>query len=191
MGIEDSSTNRLPETNEAPKLHLEPSPPSRHPDLCFKDGNLAVLTGGHYFLVHQGLLCRHSDPLAATIKALEEKQDRFLEGRVVLELPDASNDVYYFLLALYDGMYVIQLLFAPFVLKIHSSALKYDTTDFGVVSAILRLAAKYEVKHIRNDLIRGLSSSYPKTLVQWETREAMATSPSGDYDPRKTIPHPM
>ena len=78
-----------------------------------------------------------------------------------------------------------------FVLKIHSSALKYDNTDFSVVSAILRLAAKYQVKHIRTDLIRGLSALYPKTLAQWEIREARVTSPSGAYDPRKTIPHPM
>jgi len=78
-----------------------------------------------------------------------------------------------------------------FVLKNISSALKYDNTDFGVVSAILQLAAKYQVKHIRNDLIRGLSTLYPKTLGQWEIREMKATSPSGSYDPRKTIPHPM
>jgi hypothetical protein len=106
--LDDFSTNRFSGTNfEAAKLHIELPPPSRHPDLCFNDGNLAVLTGGHYFLVHQGLLCRHSAPLAAIVKALEGKQARFLEGRVVLELSDASNDVYYFLLALYDGMYVV------------------------------------------------------------------------------------
>ena len=109
--LDDFSTNRFSGINEVAKIHIEhieqPSP-SRHPDLCFNDGNLAVLTGGHYFLVHQGLLCRHSAPLAAIVKTLEGKQARFLEGRVVLELSDASNDVYYFLLALYDGMYVIQ-----------------------------------------------------------------------------------
>jgi hypothetical protein len=77
------------------------------------------------------------------------------------------------------------------VLKTYSSALKYDNTDFSVVSAILQLAAKYQVKHIRADLIRGLSTLYPKTLAQWEIREARVTSPSGTYDPRKTIPHPM
>jgi hypothetical protein len=107
--LDDFSTNRFSGKNQATstKPQIEQFSPSRHPDLCFNDGNLAVLTGSHYFLVHQGLLCRHSAPLAAIVKTLEGKQARFLEGRVVLELPDASNDVYYFLLALYDGMYVI------------------------------------------------------------------------------------
>lgn len=107
LPTDDFSTNRFSGTNEPAKPHVEHPVPSRHPDLCFNDGNLAVLASGHYFLVHQGLLCRHSAPLAAIVKTLEGKQTRFLEGRVVLELPDASNDVFYFLLALYDGMYVI------------------------------------------------------------------------------------
>lgn len=60
-----------------------------------------------------------------------------------------------------------------------------------MVSAILQLVAKYQVEHVRTDLIRGLSTLYPKTLAQWEKRETKVTSPSGEYDPRKTLSHPM
>jgi len=104
LSPDDFSTNRYFGTNEPSKTQAEQPPPSRHPDLCFNDGNLAVLTGGNYFLVHQGLLCRHSAPLASAVQTLEGKHARFLEGRLVLELSESSNDVYYFLLALYDGM---------------------------------------------------------------------------------------
>ncbi|KAF5386231.1 hypothetical protein D9615_002672 [Tricholomella constricta] len=175
LSLDDFSTNRFSGTNENAKSQLEHMSPSRHSDLCFNDGNLAVLTGGNYFLVHQGLLCRHSAPLARTIEAVEGKQARFLEGRLVLELAEASNDVYYFLLALYDGI----------------STLKYDVNDFGVVSAILQLATTYEVKHLRTDILRGLSSAWPRTLAQWELREARSLSMAGVYEPRKSFPHPI
>ncbi|GLB45083.1 hypothetical protein LshimejAT787_1901610 [Lyophyllum shimeji] len=175
LSVDDFSTNRFSGATENTKPHVEHPSPSRHPDLCFNDGNLAVLTGGHYFLVHQGLLCRHSAPLSRVIGALESKQTRYIEGRLVLELSEASNDVYYFLLALYDGI----------------SALKYDLNDFGVVSAILQMATTFEVKHLRNDLLRGLSNAWPDNLAQWDVRERNSTSMAGVYEPRKTIPHPI
>ncbi|RDB16819.1 hypothetical protein Hypma_002372 [Hypsizygus marmoreus] len=172
---DDFSTNRNFGNSGPTKHQPDPLPPSRHPDLCFNDGNLAVLTGGHYFLVHKGLLCRHSAPLATIIESLEGRQALSLEGRLVLELSETSNDVYYFLLALYDGI----------------SALKYDANDFDVVSAILQLATKYDVKHLRADLLRGLSSAWPPILGQWEIREAKATNSGGVYEPRKHFPNPI
>jgi len=33
---------------------------TRHPSLCFDDGNLAIVTEQSYFLIHRGLLCRQS-----------------------------------------------------------------------------------------------------------------------------------
>lgn len=76
-------------------------------------------------------------------------------------------------------------------LKLDSSTLKYDLNDFDVVSAILRLATTFEVKHLRLDILRGLSVAWPKTLSQWEIRETKSTNSMGAYDPRKTLPHPM
>ncbi|KAG6837002.1 hypothetical protein H0H93_016462 [Arthromyces matolae] len=175
LPTDDFSSNRFSGTSENSKISLEHPPPTRHSDLCFKDGNLVVLTESNYFVVHQGLLCRHSAPLSRMIEALESQQTRHMEGRLVLELPESSGDVYYFLLALYDGI----------------SALKYDATDFTVVSAILLLATKYEVKYLRTNILRGLSVSFPTQLSHWEAREAKAISAAGVYDPRKFIPHPI
>ncbi|KAG5643446.1 hypothetical protein DXG03_000919 [Asterophora parasitica] len=173
LSVDDFSTNRFSQSgaNELTKAQLDLLSPSRHPDLCFNDGNLAVLTGGNYFLVHQGLLCRHSAPLECVIESLEGKQVRFLEGRLVLELTETSNDVYYFLLSIYDGI----------------SALKYDINDFGVVSAILRLATTYEVKHLRADILRGLSYAWPRNLAHWELREARLLSTTGVYEPHDDL----
>ena len=79
-------------------------PPRRHPDLCFDDGNIAVLSGSYYFIIHQGFVCRHSAPLATAIKELNDKLPVFLETRPVLQLSDSTNDLFCFLRALYDGV---------------------------------------------------------------------------------------
>lgn len=75
--------------------------------------------------------------------------------------------------------------------KLGSSVLKYDVNDFGVVSPILQMATTYEVQHLRQDILRGLSTVWPKSLMQWEMREARNINSTGSYDPRRTIPHPM
>lgn len=94
----DFSTNR-----HAPKQQ-EVEAPVRHPDICFDDGNVAILTGSYYFLVHQGLLSRHSVTLGKMLESFGDENVRLLEGRSVLQLPDSAQDVARFLQALYDGM---------------------------------------------------------------------------------------
>ena len=73
----------------------------------------------------------------------------------------------------------------------HSSDLKHDVKDFDTVSSILRMSAKYGVKHIRRVLLQGMSVVWPTTLGAWELREAEATDSSGLYKPRSVYPHPM
>lgn len=59
------------------------------------------------------------------------------------------------------------------------------------MSAILRLATKYEAHKIREDVLRGMNHAWPKTLAEWETREASAIRSNGLYEPRLTYPHPI
>lgn len=75
--------------------------PVRHPELCFEDANLAVVTGRQYFLVHQGPLCHHSSIFRELIGSLQPDDGRLLEGRPVLPLQDSTEDMTYFLRALY------------------------------------------------------------------------------------------
>lgn len=102
--MDDFSTNRHFNDGSA-KSQLCPLL-TRHTDLSFADGNLAILSGNCYFLVHQGLLCRHSAPLETAIMTLEGTNTKCLEGRPVLELQDTPEDMHRFLLALYDGLWV-------------------------------------------------------------------------------------
>jgi hypothetical protein len=81
----------------------EPALPSRHSDFCFADGNIALIAGSQYFLVHSGLVARHSEPLSAMIKDAGG-QARRIEGYPLVLCEDSAEDMAYFLGALYDGM---------------------------------------------------------------------------------------
>lgn len=67
----------------------------------------------------------------------------------------------------------------------------YDGTTFSVVSGLLRLSTKYRVDRLREEVLRGLSTSWPTILSQWDAREARATDATGVYAPRHALPHPM
>ncbi|KAF8902665.1 hypothetical protein CPB85DRAFT_95490 [Mucidula mucida] len=148
---------------------------ARYPGLSFDDGNLAILTGHYYFLVHQGLLSRHSPILGSSIEALSSSCS-ILEGRPVLRLDDVSADqMHFFLCALYDGV----------------SNIPYTKSAFDQIAAVLRLTTRYEVTHIRQDLIDGLLADWPDNLIDWDAREARATVLNSVYRPRETFPHPI
>lgn len=77
---------------------------TRHPDIYFEDGNVAILTGSHYSLVHQGLLSRHSNVLKSLLETVSVQNDKSIEGCPMLQLQDSPDDMAHFLKALYDGM---------------------------------------------------------------------------------------
>ncbi|KAF7321264.1 hypothetical protein MKEN_00646200 [Mycena kentingensis (nom. inval.)] len=149
------------------------APPTRHPDLSFADGNIAILTGSVYFVVHNGLLARQSPPLQQASKNLDLRLQ--LEGRPILALPDSPQDMALFLAALYDCLLL---------------DIKLDPPNFSTVCALLRLATKYQTK-FRSYLLDQLQRvHWPTRLAQWDTRETEATIGSA-YDARACYAHPI
>src|SRR6267154_4293924 len=47
------------------------------------------------------------------------------------------------------------------------------------------MLTKYKVHHLRNDVLRSLSASWPTTLTKWDAREASVTAND------TPLPHPM
>lgn len=80
----------------------------RHSDMCFEDGNVIILAGQNYFLLHQGVICRHSQILQQAISSIQTGNVRLIEGQPVLSLSHPAQDLAYFWRALYG--YVIPLL---------------------------------------------------------------------------------
>ncbi|KAF5351771.1 hypothetical protein D9756_007750 [Leucocoprinus leucothites] len=144
-----------------------------HGDLSFEDGNVALLAANTAFFVHRGVLSRHSPVLAEAMATLDPAIE--VSGCPLLTLDENPDDLAHFLYALYDGV----------------TRLRYDPSDFDIVLATLHLATKYQAQKIREDVLRGMTPSWPKTLTQWEIREAAATNPNGLYKPRLFYPHPI
>lgn len=76
----------------------------RRPSISFEDGNLAILAGKSYFLVHRGFLCRHSEYLAELSRDSYSRPTMTLEGRPVMRLSESPDDVSLLLHAMYDGL---------------------------------------------------------------------------------------
>jgi hypothetical protein len=72
-----------------------------------------------------------------------------------------------------------------------SSALSFNVKSFGMIATLLRLSTKYQVEHLRRDLLNGLKPFWPATLSDWDAREARATNAQGIYEPQESIPHSM
>ena len=91
----DLSSNRCTSPLEGYEI------PTRHSSLCFEDGNLCIVVGQQYFIVHRGILSRHSDILHARIEAIRLKDEPLMDGLGVLHLDDSPGDFARFLQALY------------------------------------------------------------------------------------------
>lgn len=76
----------------------------RHPDLCFEDATVAISTESVFFLVHHGLLSRHSVFFASLDISSSKEPKALLDGRPAINLSDAPDDMFYFLRAIYDGL---------------------------------------------------------------------------------------
>ena len=102
-----ASTQSEPRGNAedaTPATTLEFEVPTRHPDLSFMDGNVAVLTGHQYFLVHKAVLSRHSPVLKDRLATLPPVGTRLLEDRPVLQLSHGPDEMYSFLRSLYGSV---------------------------------------------------------------------------------------
>ena len=76
----------------------------RRLSLSFEDGNVAILAGKSYFIVHRGFLSRQSGYLAELTKDIVACPTMTLEGRPVLHLPDSPDDISLLLHSMYDGL---------------------------------------------------------------------------------------
>ncbi|KAF8060681.1 hypothetical protein FPV67DRAFT_1783736 [Lyophyllum atratum] len=154
--------------------------PSAFPDLIrsdfwFLDGNIVIIAGRAAFKVHRGQLERHSDVFHGLFSIPQPQELDLFEGCSYVELHDSPSDVFYFLSALYDGLYFK----TP------------RAKDFMAIAGVLRLSTKYFVDHLRERCLKRLDLDWPSTLSGWDQRERDATDGLGRYMPRESCPHPI
>jgi hypothetical protein len=75
-------------------------------DFWFIDGNIVIVAGQAAFKVHRGQLERHSDVFNDMFSIPQPTDQEMIDGCFWVELYDRPSDVFCFLRALYDGLYV-------------------------------------------------------------------------------------
>ncbi|KAF9457883.1 hypothetical protein BDZ94DRAFT_1325912 [Collybia nuda] len=144
-------------------------------DFWFLDGNIVIVAGDAAFKVHRGQLERHSEVFNDLFSVPQPEDAERLDGCLWVELYDRPSDVFYFLSALYDGLYF--------------NTPRAD--DFAAIAGVLRLSTKYLVEVLRQRCLTRLSLDWPSTLAGWDQREHEATDSLGRYTPRESCPHPI
>ncbi|KIJ93589.1 hypothetical protein K443DRAFT_135000 [Laccaria amethystina LaAM-08-1] len=160
---------RSPEVIRSRRLNLVYS------DFWFLDGNIVLVAESAAFKVHRGQLERHSEVFSDLFSIPQPQEQELIDGCNWVELHDRASDLFYFLSAIYDGLYFKNP--CP--------------EDFPVVAAVLRLSTKYLAEHLRLHCLARLDLDWPTTLGGWDMRELEATDSHGRYFPRETYPHPI
>lgn len=74
----------------------------RSETLWFEDGNLILEADATRFRVYRGVLVKHSSVFHDMLSIPQPSDQDLFEGQPVVRLHDSSEDVTYFLSALYD-----------------------------------------------------------------------------------------
>ncbi|KAJ7212090.1 hypothetical protein GGX14DRAFT_361947 [Mycena pura] len=143
--------------------------------IWFYDGNIVLIASSVAFKVHRGQLRRHSEVFDDLFSIPQPSEQDLYDGCPWIEVYDCPSDVFYFLNALYDGLYFR----SP------------GADDFPVVAAVLRLSTKYLVERLRQRCLARLVLDWPSTVTAWDAREQAATDAVGHYIPRIPCPHPI
>ena len=90
----------------------------KHPDFWFSDGSVILRAQSTLFRVHTSLLCRKSaffrDLFSLPQPTAPDREERRLDGCLVLDLHDPPEDVANLIKVVYDGPYVLDLCPFPF-----------------------------------------------------------------------------
>ncbi|KAJ7500428.1 hypothetical protein B0H11DRAFT_1995338 [Mycena galericulata] len=136
-------------------VDTEPNEPHRIPELWFEDGNIVIQAGNSQFRVHRGILASCSPVFQDMLSFPQPSESELVQGCPLVLLHDSAADVAVFLRAIFDSSF-----FMPFPIR----------TKFDVVLGCLRLGHKYGVDYLRRRALIHLSSGYPTTLSELDTR---------------------
>lgn len=116
-------------------------------------------------------------------------------GAPAIRMYDEPKDLEHFLLALYDGLYVLSFIpvlsFSGLKPTNHSYFEQRRAIDFPILCGVLRLSIKYLVEHLRMECLKLLQHDWPMTLTGWDMRENESVNRDGVYESSVTRPHPI
>ncbi|KAF9034378.1 hypothetical protein BJ165DRAFT_1513506 [Panaeolus papilionaceus] len=124
------------------------------------DGNIVLQADQTQFRVHKSMLSRCSS-VFKDMFSIPQPTDEISEadrGCAVVHLHDSATDVAYLLTAIYNHQYSDNPVHPPF-------------TDINKLSALLRLANKYDIPSIRQNMILRIDAEYPTCFDDYLDRD--------------------
>ncbi|TFY80791.1 hypothetical protein EWM64_g3228 [Hericium alpestre] len=144
---------------------MEPVNFKHHGQLYFADGNIVLIARTAAdervaFRVHQSVMARNSpifaDMLSLPLSGAVESYD----GVPFVRMPDPAEDL----------ERLLQVLYIQPMLQIK----RFDSDTPLIVKPLLILANKYEIQHLRANIIQKLEEDWPRTLSEWDEIEHYA-----------------
>ncbi|KAJ6567029.1 hypothetical protein B0H19DRAFT_940242 [Mycena capillaripes] len=124
-------------------------------ELWFEDGNIVIEAGKSRYRVYRAFLAARSSVFQDMFTFPQPPDSELVEGCPIVRLPDPDVEVTPFLKAMFDPEF-----FMPFPAQ----------TEFDIIVGCLRLSHKYGVDYLRRRALVHLSSGYPTTLAQNDSR---------------------
>ncbi|KAJ7610428.1 hypothetical protein FB45DRAFT_844566 [Roridomyces roridus] len=123
-------------------------------DLWFPEGGLILQAGNRLFRVAGSILAARSSVFKDMLAIPQPETQPTIEGCPIVVLHDESEDVEYFLKAIFDSRFSFERPPKP--------------TKFVVVAGVLRLSTKYDVGYLRHRALLHLSPLSPVSLEEFD-----------------------
>lgn len=148
----------------------------KHETLWFDDGNVVIASEDMLFRLHRGIVCHHSQVFRDMFSAPHTGESTdVVEDCPVVRVSDSGENLAGFFTLLYDGgkecVVILHVLSYPSHMNAAppSPFFNPDTTpSFRVVRAMLILATKYDVEHVRAEALRRLRLRCYTTLAEYD-----------------------
>lgn len=174
------SAKRQRTEDEVPSL----SGVMRHETLWFDDGNVVIASEDMLFRLHRGIVCHHSQVFRDMFSAPHTGESTdVVEGCPVVRVSDSGENLASFFTLLYDGgkewvviLYVLSCS-SHMNAALPSPFFNPDSTpSFRAVRAMLILATKYDVEHVRAEALRRLHLRCYTTLAEYDAAKSLHRS---------------
>ncbi|PIL23600.1 hypothetical protein GSI_14913 [Ganoderma sinense ZZ0214-1] len=149
-----------PEPAAADSLDSELEDATRDKELWLDDGNIVLVCGGIMFKVYRGLLAAQSPVFGDMFTVASSSSGAHLGDVPTVRLTDSPEDLRHLLRAL--------------VPSTQRSVFKSQFGDFTIhqLSALIRLAHKYQIEDVQKQAVAALRISYPSDFQAWEKRDS-------------------
>ncbi|KAH9833975.1 uncharacterized protein C8Q71DRAFT_770391 [Rhodofomes roseus] len=122
-------------------------------EIWFADGNVVLEAKGHVFRIYQGLLAHNSEIFRDLFTVPQPTSMETYEGCPIVHLTDRPEDLRHLLRVIYHG----NRYYRP-----------DEQLEFAAVAALVRLAHKYQIDHVRDAYLWRMKSCFCTELATWE-----------------------